>query len=253
MVLQLGLHSLQLGLFVRQCLTGRLQLLQHLVVLFGDLLQRIVKGEHFIQAAAAGKHSHRAAVMQLLHGHHALLKIAPALVDLALLFFHLLLLVRHLIAGVGDLIDQHRDLVFDQIRLVFQTFLVFLSRRFGALDIFQLSLFLFQLCLQLFFLLFQLLLLTVIGKRRNRQRTAQQAHAQAHADRAQKSMLFFHCCAPLVLYQTSRCLRMETRLPTPPISTEKAAKAGTTLYHTSVTGTTLSLSKLRQKPGTRSE
>ena len=45
---------------------------------------------------------------------------------------------------VGDLIDQHRDLVFDQIGLVFQIFLVFLSLRFGALDIFQLSLFLFQ-------------------------------------------------------------------------------------------------------------
>ena len=37
------------------------------------------------------------------------------------------------------------------------------------------------------------------------------------------------------------------------VASEKAAKAGTTLYHTSVTGTTLSLSKLRQKPGTRSE
>ena len=142
-LLQLLLFGFQLGFLL-------VHLLQHLGVLFAHLLQGGREGEQVVEALGTGDHGHRTGVVHDLHGLHAVLEIAPALVDLGLLFGDDLLLVGDLQLFLVDLLDGLADLVQNDALLVFQALLLGLGLVLAAFDLLVLFFFLGQFLLGLF-------------------------------------------------------------------------------------------------------
>ena len=101
----------QRGVFVLQLLADRL-------ILGGDLLQRLGKGQKLIQVGGAGKQGDGTAVVEHLHSAHTLLEIRPALVVLRLLGGKLLFLDGDLVLFVMYLVVQLANLPGNQVDLI---------------------------------------------------------------------------------------------------------------------------------------